>query len=218
MSNKGSLSEFISKEKEKISKLDRHQKLIYFRDYYLLKIIIAVLLIIGICWFLHDVLNRNKTIYTGAGVGVNLSQAGEKMVTDDFLAFLGNGYKNKVVKYGGNTLMDPQNGSDVNSYNLTMAFLSQVNSGMFQYFLMTEDHFEEYMQYDIYLDLSDVKEDPRYKDIEYLNDAQGHPAAMKLSDTTRQKLGITSEEAYIAFAYSEKQNELNNRMIEYLFS
>ncbi|MBO4688965.1 MAG: hypothetical protein J5636_10695 [Clostridiales bacterium] len=217
MGKKGSLRDFISREKEKTAEFDRRQKLLYFRDYYLLKVLIVLAVIIGIVWFAHDVFQNKKTIYAGAGVGVTVSESSEKVLTDDFLSYLGKGYKNKVVKYGGDTLVVPQSG-DVSSYNLVMAFVSQIESGMFQYLLMSEKQFEFFQEYDFYLDLTKYKDDPRYSDLEFLCDPQGVPAAIRLPESMRSRLQISSEDVYLVFVYSESENELNNKLMEYIFS
>ncbi|MBR5973808.1 MAG: hypothetical protein IK020_01345 [Clostridiales bacterium] len=214
---KFSLSGYFAKEKEKLSKLDSHQRLLYFRDYYLLKVLILLAVIIAIIWFMHDVFQNKKTIYAGAGVGVNISGSAEKVLTDDFLSYLGKGYKNKVVKYGGDTLVVPQNG-DVSSYNLVMAFVSQLESGMFQYLLMSEKQFEFFQEYDFYMDLSKYKNDQRYGDLEYLWDPQGFPAAIRVPEKMRSSLQLSSDDVYLVFVYSENENELNDKMMEYIFT
>lgn len=217
MGEKVPLKKRIEQEKEKFSKLDRHGKLMYFRDYYLIKVLIVIAVLIGIAWFARDVFQNKQIAYAGAGVGVNISEASENVLTSDFISYLGSGYKKKVAKYGGNVLVVPQTGG-YNEGDVEAAFISQMTTGMFQYLLMTKDQFEYFLSYDYYLDLSKYKNDSKYSDKEFLFDIKGNPVAIRIPDGMKTKLGITADDVYLAFVYSENPSELNERMLKYIFS
>ena len=55
MGEKVSLKKKIEQEKEKFSTLDRHGKLMYFRDYYLIKVLIGLAIVLVAGWLLHDI-------------------------------------------------------------------------------------------------------------------------------------------------------------------
>ena len=204
-------------ENKKFSQMDGRQKLLYFRDYYLIKVLIALAIIIGVCWYIHDVRQNKKIIYAGAGVGVNLSESGSDYLSDGFIDYLGKDYSRKKASYGGNVLLVPQSG-EYNENSVEMAFLSQIKSGMFQYLLMTKKQYEHYLQYNFYLDLSEMLTDSKYESFEKLENEQGKPMAILLPENVLEKFGLEGKSIYLCFVYSEEPNELHSKMLEYLYS
>ncbi|MBO4926925.1 MAG: hypothetical protein J5379_01565 [Clostridiales bacterium] len=212
-----SLKNKIEKEKETFSKLDAKQKRSYFIDYYLLKILIIIALIVAVVWFAKDAFANAKTIYTGCSVGVDVSEQGTKYLTDDFLQSIGIDTKKKKAQFGGDVLLVPQTSDNVDDMTIEMAFVSQVNADMYQYVLITPEQFEHFTQYDFYLDITDISEEEKYASLEFVKDSFGHMAAIKLPDSVIDKLETSQEEVYLCFVYSKDPSELNLKFIDYIF-
>ena len=208
----------ITKEKEKMSKMDRQQKIAYFKDYYLLKCLLVLVLLVAVGWFIKDLVHNSKITYAGVSVGIDVSDPGSVYLTDGFRSSLDEKYSSMNADFGGNVLIVPQNG-DYTETTIEMAFVSQVNAGMFDYFIISKAKFEYFSEYGIYLDISDIKNDEKYTSLDFINDHQGVPSAVRLPKSALSNLGISEdEEVYLCFAFSKDPSKLNTKMIDYLFS
>ena len=62
MAENESLKTSLSEEKKKLSNMTFQQKLQYFRDYYLIKVLIVLAILLVVVWLAHDII-QNKMIF-----------------------------------------------------------------------------------------------------------------------------------------------------------
>ena len=213
-----SIKTSFSKEKEKFSKMDFQQKVQYFKDYYLIKLLIVLAIVGVVVWLAHDILQNKKMIYAGAGVSVNITDDGEDFLTDGFIRYLGDDYSKKTASYGGNVLLVPSSG-DVNENSVETAFISQVQTDFFQYLFFTEKKYEYFSSFEFFLDLSTLSNFSKYSESGVLTSPSGKPEAIKLPESAKEKIGVREEEdIYLCFVGIKDHKELNEKMLDYLFS
>jgi len=202
---------------QKFSEMDLGQKIQFLRDYYLIKVLIvaAILLVAG--WLIHDIVQNKKIVYSGAGVGVDVSESGSEFLQNGFIDYLGDDYSKKKVGYGDNVLLVPTS-SEYNDSSVEMAFFSQIEGDMFQFLLITKEKYEYFMPYEIFIDLNELNNFANYSQNEILYNAQGNPEAIKLTDEMKDKLGARQNEVYLCFSNKKDHRELNEKMLDYLFS
>lgn len=217
MAEKESIKTSFADEKAKFSKMDFSQKIQYFRDYYLVKLLIVLAILLAAGWLIHDIVQNKKVVYAGAGVGVNVTDNGAEYLNEGFIDYLGKSYSKKKASYGGNVLIVPQSG-DYNQSSVEMAFISQINADMFQYLLITEKKYEHFSEYEFFVDLSTLSNFDKYRSSDILTNAQGKPEAIRLSDSMCEKLGITEEDVYLGFVSLKDHKELNEKMLDYLMA
>ena len=193
------------------------QKLDYFKDYYLLKVVLVLAVLVMIGWFIHDAVSNSKTIYTGGTVGFDLYEDKYSILTDGFMNYLGDEYKGKKVQFGGNALFIPE-GQEYEQNNIETAFVAQINAGMYNYLFMTKKQFEYFEEVDFYQDISYMQNDPKYSGLEYITGLNGNPVGIKLSDKALSKLGIADMDIYLIFVIKKDQNDLNMKFVDYLYS
>ena len=208
------IKEKIRAEKEKMAKMDSRQRKLYFRDYYLLKILLILVAIFFLAWFIRDAVISSRTVYNGATIGFETSEEGEAFLTKGFIKSLGKKYKRKKAALAQNVLATPYDEAKYNKQSMEAAFISQVSVGMYQYILMPEAYIEALDGYDFYTDLSEfsICSNP---DLEFYVDESGHKYAVKVSSHTKEELGV-EDDIYLVIIYSEKPNKLHESMIEYL--
>ena len=192
------------------------QKIDYFKDYYLLKVLLVLFALIIIGWFIKDAYMNSKTIYTGATVGLDLSEEKYSFLSDGFKDYLGDEYKGKNVKFGGNALMVPE-GQEYERNNVETAFVGQINAGMYNYLFMSKKEFDYFADIDIYSDISYIQNDPKYADLEFVTGIDGKTVGIKLSDQVLSKLDLGDTDVYLVFAIKKDQNELNMKFVDYLY-
>ncbi|MBP5493171.1 MAG: hypothetical protein J6Y08_10040 [Clostridiales bacterium] len=212
-----SLKEKFSKEKDKFMKMDGVTRKIYFRDYYLLPLLLILCVIGAFVWFGRDLFASKKIIYSGATVGFDLSDEGENYLTKGFIKYLGKGYKKNKASVARNVLMKTYEEAKYNDMSMELIFTSQVSVGMYQYAMFTADELEHYENYDFYLDLSDMKAEEKYKDLDYYINPEGHVYGIRLPENVLEKMGCPDMEIYLCFVYLEKPTELNPSFVDYLF-
>ena len=206
-----------AEEKKRFKDLGFLQKLTYIRDYYLLKIVLVLALLAGIGIFIYDNVRAAKTIYVGSTVGFDVSDEGYTYLTDGFIDSLGRKYRKKKAELTRDVLSHPYEDAQYHDMSMELTYTTQINAGMFQYALMDKDNLEHFSGYDFYLDLSYLKDDPKFSGLEYYTNESGIPCAILLPESVMEKIGVSDKEIYLAFIYSKKPNELNEKMVSYLF-
>ncbi|MCR5273781.1 MAG: hypothetical protein K6E26_00300 [Clostridiales bacterium] len=217
MAENESLKTSLSEEKKKLSNMTFQQKLQYFRDYYLIKVLIVLAILLVVVWLAHDIIQNKKIVYAGAGVGIDISEDGNDFLSDGFIKYLGDGYSKKKASYGGNVIFVPTSG-DYNESSVEMAFISQLEGDMFQYLLVSKEKYEYFMSFEIFLDLSTLTNYSNYSQSEILSSTSGTPEAIRLSDTMKEKLGVRQDEVYLCFSIKKDHREMNEKMLDYLMS
>ncbi|MBO7426482.1 MAG: hypothetical protein J6U23_12480 [Clostridiales bacterium] len=204
-------------KKKSFSEMDLKEKLQYFRDYYLIKVLIGLAILLVAGWLIHDIFQNKKIVYSGAGVGVDISDNGAEYLKNGFIDYLGDGYSNKKIGYGGNVLFVPTSG-EYNESSVEMAFFSQLEADMFQFLLITEEKYTYFMPYEIFIDLSGLTNFQNYSQKDILYNFTGQPEAIRLSDEMKEKLGVRQQDVYLCFVNKNDHRELNEKMLDFLFS
>ena len=199
------------------SEMNFNEKIQYFRDYYLIKVLIGLAIVLVAGWLLHDIHQNKKIVYSGAGVGVDVSTEGSEFLKNGFISYLGDDYSKKTAAYGGNVLFVPTSG-EYNESSVEMAFFSQLEGDMFQYLLITKEKYEYFMPYEIFIDLNELNNFANYSQYEILYSEKGTPEAIKLPDEMKDRLGVKQDEVYLCFSNKKNHRELNEKMLDYLFS
>lgn len=206
-------------KKKSFSEMSFSEKTQYFRDYYLIKVLIGLAILLVAGWLIHDMLQNKKIVYSGAGVGVDLSESGSEYLKNSFIDYLGDGYSSKKIGYGGNVLFVPTSG-EYNESSVEMAFFSQLEADMFQFLLITEEKYKYFMPYEIFIDLSEFSNYETYSQKDLLFNNKGQPEAIRLSDEMKEKLGIKQQDVFLCFVNKNKNSHksLNEKMLDYMFS
>lgn len=105
----------------KLRKLEKGQRLQYFKDYYLLKIIAGIVILAFVVSFLKDTYNNKKVVLNISYVNVTLEDNGLSFLTDDVRDNIGlkNGKKIAVSFAGSIRTMEDAN----NAYALSSKLL-----------------------------------------------------------------------------------------------
>ena len=217
MADSDQVKETASVEKENKQPMTFRQKIEYFKDYYLLKVVLVLLALVFVGLFIRDAYKNSKTIYTGGTVGFDLYDDKFAFLSDGFINYLGDDYKGKKAQFGGNALMIPE-GQEYERNNVETAFVAQVNAGMYNYLFMAKKEFDYFVDVDIYQDISYIKEDPRFSGLDYVTGFEGKTVGIRLSEEALSKLGVSDMDIYLVFAIKKNQNDLNLKFVEYLYS
>ncbi len=217
MTDSDQVKETLSAEKCNKPPMTFRQKLFFFKDYYLVKVLLVLLALVFVSLFIRDAYKNSKTIYTGGTVGFDLFEDKYDLLMDGFINYLGDDYTGKKVQFGGNALMVPE-GQEYERNNIETAFVAQVNAGMYNYLFMTKKEFEYFADVDIYQDISYIRNDPDYSDLEFVTGFEGKTSGIKLSDKVLSKFGLSDMDVYLVFPVKQDKNDLNLKLINYLYS
>ena len=81
------INEKLSKEKDKVSGMNKEQKWEYFKAYYLAKTICVVIAIILLIWFVNDTILQKKVVSAGCVYSVPVSDDAKEALTTGFLDY-----------------------------------------------------------------------------------------------------------------------------------
>lgn len=202
---------------KKFSELDTKGRLTVFRDYYLLPCILILLLIGGAVWFIRDVLQATKTVYSGATVGFDVTDEGNSYLTQGFIEHMGLGSRKKAV-LSRNAVMAAEEELEFKQQSLEYAFTVQITAGEYQYVLMDSKNFDHYSGYDFYSVMDSIREQEKWKTEEYYVGVDGHAYGIRLPEKALKKIGAEGKEIYLGFVVTGKGEKYNEEFLSYLFS
>lgn len=206
----------IANGQKRFSELDTKGKFTVFRDYYLLPCILVLLLIGGVVWFVRDVYQSTKTVYSGATVGFDVTDEGNSYLTQGFIDHLGLGAKKKVV-LSRNAVMTSEEELEYKQQSLEYAFTVQINAGEYQYVLMDSKNFDHYSGYDFYSNIDTFRDDSKWSQNVFFIGSDGHAYGIRLSEKALQKIGAEGKEIYLGFVVTGKGEKYNEKFLDYLF-
>ncbi len=155
---------YFAEEKEKISKLNRKQRVTYFMNYYAPELLVSLFFIGCACWYIHDIYKANQIVISGTVVNCNISEEGKEYLTEDFIewADLGSKKKASLVEsdihfqtYDDSTgIQELENAyyEDTNQ-NVDAAFLAQISAGYYDYLIMDTASLDYYVQLGLFTDV-----------------------------------------------------------------
>lgn len=225
------LTRFIRGEKKKLKGMNRQQKVIHFVTYYLPTLIIVILLAAGITWYATDVYKSNMKVLGGGLINCQVSDAGRKYATDDFLSW--GGYPSNRTASLLDTDLNFKTDLDFQERYLEIAFRATLLTGAYDYMIMREDAAFNYATPDYLTDMSLIADMDKFSESDFYyytpteKEKQNYdaedgriPLGLKLTDDIKKKLGINDDKTYyITFAYSTGPSDLENdaKFVEYLF-
>ncbi len=200
--------------KEKYKQLSFKQKLIYFKDYYLLKIGIALFLLICAAWIVKDVFFQKKVIYSGGLIGCSITEEGNYILTEGFLHYLFNDtdsvelYENLAMSYDMDQLYY--------SGDIDTVIYTQIAGGMFNYMIIDESYAKAYCRDDMMLDCSEFVEKHNLQ--EYAYESNGVTVAFEIPAEIAEKLGLSSADGkfYMGFYKAKEPNIEDDVFWDYL--
>ena len=206
----------IANGRKNFSELDTKGKITVFRDYYLLPCILILLVIAGIVWFIHDVLQSTKTVYSGATVGFDVTDEGNTFLTSGFINHMELGSKKKAV-LSRNAVMTSEEELEYKQQSLEYAFTVQITAGEYQYVLMDSKNFDHYSGYDFYSNMDTFRENPTWSQEEFYIGSDGHAYGIRLPEKTLKKMGAEGKEIYLGFVVTGNGEKYNEDFLSYLF-
>ena len=129
------IREKISKEKAKVSGMNKEQKWEYFKVYYLAKTICVAIGIILLIWFVNDTILQKKVVSAGCVYSVFVSDDAKEALTTGYLEY----YHYDLDKYEAfvstdNMFEDTEQKMDANAQE--MALITQASAGEIHYLIL----------------------------------------------------------------------------------
>lgn len=221
MDDQKTLKEKIKDEIAKIKEMEPKKRLTYLKDYYLVKTLIVLGLLIMLFSMLNEmVFSRKNSLYVGGLLGCSISEEGKTKLTDDFRDYL-NGNPKKDVVYLYDDLVMSFSETEGESYmnvEVDAAIFTMMAAGEFNYLICSDSFVEKYKDAGVFVDSSayadmyGIAEEDRYV---YQNEVIG----MKLSDEICGKYGLSSEEnMYFCVMASRNENDNEKAFLNYFFN
>ena len=234
-------------EKETIKGLTFQEKLVFFKDYYLGKVIIIVIVSIFALWFLYDAfLGKKEMIYSGGLLYCNVSEEGMEYLTDGLLDKMsGDIIEKTILKRKKECNLSDDLSLDFNEETHEVeADLSQeellwpmIMAGYYDYFLIDAKLLEHYEHLDCYKDITEYAnkysiseedcyfaypdpEDETSAEGKILNENGQYINAVRLSDEVCEKIGVSSysgEGVYLVLILNSKDKAVDDTFMEYIF-
>lgn len=223
----------INAEKETIERLDNKGKLTFFKDYYLGKVILIVLAAAFVLWFVYDAFMSNKeVVYSGGLLYCTITEEGKTALTDGYIKEISTKKRIKQrVNLSDDLTMDfteSVTGEVMTDETQDQLLFPQMSAGFYDYFLIDGKFIDHYMLLDYFKDTTEMadrlnipEEDRYYIEDSSLEDGTMNMVAFKLPEYVTEKAGIysrTGEDIYIAFIINNKDSEMDDKFIEYLYS
>ena len=215
------INEKLSKEKDKVSGMNKEQKWEYFKAYYLAKTICVVIAIILLIWFVNDTILQKKVVSAGCVYNVPVSDDAKEALTIGFLDYY-HYDKNKYEAFVSidNMFEDTEQKMDANAQE--MALITQASAGEIHYLILDRNNFDRYASGGIYASLDELFKDglpEKVKDkVIYADEPESgisYPAAIDLSDT---KLFGDSKEALLVFTIGIPDKDYPKKFLDYILN
>ena len=223
-------------EKQTFKNLTFPEKMQFFKDYYLGKTILIVLVVFFVLWFLYDAfLDKKDVLYSGGLIYCSVTEDGEKLLTDKLLdEWVTNKHKKEIQLTELILDFDEENPMPVADPTQDQAIMASVVIGAYDYFLVDAHLIEHYEQFDCYKDIGEyaslygfsdedcyfiaydeesIEENPALEGQTYIN-------AIKLPEATCEKFGISSqsgEGVYLLLTLNKREKETDDKFFEYFF-
>ena len=213
--------------KEVLADLPFKQKLQYIWQFYKLYILAAlfpVIVVIGA--FVWSSWNQTEVLFNGIATSVNLTSAGEELLSDKLFETMGGtNHKKQYVGFKELDIFSTENmmESDSASTNV-MTIAAWMAVGEVDYMLLSKDSFEFYKG-DIFWDLEELLSEDKQgiwydRFVEMPNEyEESFFGAIDITDTYFAKQYITTEgKIYIAFPGKALQTEKVALFLDYILS
>ena len=224
-------------EKQTFKGLTFVEKLQFFKDYYLGKTILTILVVAFAIWFLYDAfLGKKEMLYSGGLIYCAISEEGKTYLTDDLLDSLTDNKHKKEVLLSEDMILDfdEEEHDPVADPTQDQAIMAAVIAGYYDYFFVDAHLIEHYEQFECYKDIGEyatlygipeedcyfaaydedeIKDDPSLEGKTYIN-------AIKLPDDVCEKLGLRSqsgEGVYLVLCLNDKEKERDDIFMSQIF-
>ena len=223
----------IKVEKETFSSLSFKDKLIFIKDYYLLKGILIALAAVFILWFIYDgFIGKKTTIYSGGLLYCVIEDTNKEAFNNGLFELLADNKRKEQVNLSNDLTMDfTESNPDEVEYDASQDqyLFPSIAGGFYDYFLIDAKFIDHYMLLDCFKDVTymadnyNIPEENRFyseQEDENGNKVQYVSGFIIPSEVT-DKAGIfscTGQDIYIAFVDNKKTQETDDKFMEYLYS
>jgi len=188
--------------------MDSRQKWSYFKTYYLLKCIIALIFLAMVLHF---------------GFDVEISPQGVVYLTDDYLSACHKNPKASVSYLSTDNTLSFSSDAPLDQDSYEMALIAQISAGEYSYMILDEQALGYFVESDFYADLGKVLSKEQYHRLEwrlnYQNMQDGkYPVALCLDKTDiAGYLQTDASKAYLVFTNVNQDIAKNRQLVDYLF-
>ena len=204
--------------------MDSRQRWSYFKTYYLLKCIIALIFLAMVLHFGFDIRqNRREVLASGCLVDVEISPQGVVYLTDDYLLACHKNPKASVSYLSTDNTLSFSSDAPLDQASYEMALIAQISVGEYSYMILDEQALGYFVESDFYADLGKVLSKEQYHHLEwrlnYQNMQDGkYPVALCLDKTDiAGYLQTDASKAYLVFTNVNQDIAKNRQLVDYLF-
>lgn len=208
----------LKSEIDKVSSMDKHKRLEYFKTYYLTGTIIAVVAIVLLVWLIKDTVFQKKMVCAGCVYGIELSDEQKYALTDGFLEYYDYNPKNYFAAVAtDNMFEDTAQQMDANSHE--MALYSQIAADQIYYLIVDEKTLNKMATGGIIASVDEVLPKEQYeilKDYVYLcDDGEGNTYETAIS-LSAFDFFEENQDGYLVFTVAKTYDGFKEQFIEYL--
>lgn len=204
--------------------MDSRQRWSYFKKYYLLKCIIALIFLAMVLHFGFDIRqNHREVLASGCLVDVEISPQGVVYLTDDYLSACHKNPKASVSYLSTDNTLSFSSDAPLDQDSYEMALIAQISAGEYSYMILDEQALGYFVESDFYADLGKVLSKEQYHRLEwrlnYQNMQDGkYPVALCLDKTDiAGYLQTDASKAYLVFTNVNQDIAKNRQLVDYLF-
>lgn len=204
-------------EMEKISQMDKKNRIDYFRTYYLKPCIAIVVFLIMFVWFIADTMFKKDAACNGCVYGIELTDSQKEALTTGFLEYYNLNPKDYSAAVATDNMFEgTAQQMDANSHE--MALFAQIAAGEIYYLILDKATLEMMSNGGVYAGLNEVLPQEtcdKLKGMTYTLDdyetGEPYEAAINL-----EELGFLDEEGYLVFTIARPDEDFPLKFYEYL--
>lgn len=219
------IRESINQEIKKIEGMNGRKRWEYFKTYYLAKTIIAfgiAIMLLHLVYSIH--LGGREVLASGCLVNVEISDNGERFLTDEYVTFCGESEKDAVAYVSLGNRFDFSGDHQIQDNAYEIALLAQISAGEYQYMILDEQGLKYFMKLDVYSNLDNVLTDSQKERLsqrmvyQTLQDGKTQTAfAICLRETEfAQKYQLYQDEAYLVLIDVNQDIEKACMLVDYI--
>lgn len=215
------MKEKIVTELKKISNMNKGQKWEYFKSYYLVKSVVAVICLLLFVWFVKDVFFQKKVVNAGCVYGIEISEEERLALTDGYLNYY-NYNPRKYCAYISTDNMFEGTEQKMDASTHEMALFAQVAAGEIYYFIVDRNNLDMMANGGIYASLDELFPEGLPKEIKQCTIELVDPDTQNLyaAAIDLKKAGVLNDgrEAYLVFTVGIPDMEYPEKFLSYLMN
>jgi len=211
--------EYVEEEKNKLSEMNKTEKIDYFKEYYLKLCIFGVVVLILIIWLAVDIgLSLRHNVVTGGVINTTLTEEGTEFLGEQYLEYLQLSSMTNKVNVAPDIFLDDD---DPQSYTV---FQAELATNTYNYLITDKKGLDFIIETECLANLDDVldseisgkvSDKKNYKKLK--ESGTEIAAAIDITDTAFAKEYIESEEkVYFVIAGKEEQYDSALNILKYI--